>query len=159
MVEAGVLVSIVARRDLLRALDRDNADVEAKLRRLLDNYIDSRRQWTIEVTDDRVVVRGAFADEAEHRTIAALAHTIHGVDHVETINDAGSQAEHAAIRVVTTPRRRRDRVAGRGCRLEIGERKAASPPPPHSANPIHTDKRDRLRQRLAYIARKRQVST
>ncbi|WP_227999609.1 CBS domain-containing protein [Nocardia australiensis] len=93
VVEAGILVGIVARRDLLHALVRDNAAVEAKVRALLDNYAGSRRQWTIQVDDGRAVIRGMFADAAEQHTVSALALTVDEVTHAETVTGPTPSAE------------------------------------------------------------------
>lgn len=88
VVEAGLLVGIVSRRDLLRALLDDDDTIEAKIRALLDDYAGSRRQWTIEVTDGDVTIRGIYADPSEEHLITALARTVEGVRHVEVIDDA-----------------------------------------------------------------------
>ncbi|MGS2810507.1 CBS domain-containing protein [Nocardia sp. MW-W600-9] len=87
VVEAGVLVGIVARRDLLRALVRDTAAVETDIRALLDNYVGSRRQWSVEIAEGRAIIRGRFADADEQRTISELVLTVNGVDDVEIIAD------------------------------------------------------------------------
>ncbi|MGF6885143.1 CBS domain-containing protein [Nocardia sp. GAS34] len=88
VVEAGVLVGIVARRDLLRALIRDDAATESKIRARLDNYAGSRRQWTITVADGHATIRGRFADAIEQRTVSGLAMTVPGVDKAETLPEA-----------------------------------------------------------------------
>lgn len=79
VVEEGLLLGIVARRDLLRALVRDDDLIEGGLRRLLDDYAGSRRHWTVEVRDGEVRVSGDFADNAERDLVTALAHTVSGV--------------------------------------------------------------------------------
>lgn len=84
VVEEGLLIGVVARRDLLRTLVRDDDVIKAKLRRLLDDYAGSRRNWTVEVTDGAAVISGDFADEAERSVVAALARTVTGVTAVET---------------------------------------------------------------------------
>ncbi|MBF6470045.1 CBS domain-containing protein [Nocardia beijingensis] len=88
VVEAGLLVGIVSRRDLLRILLSDDATIDAKIRALLDDYAGSRRQWTIDVADGAVTVRGIFADTREQQLVAALARTVDGVEHVDVIDDA-----------------------------------------------------------------------
>lgn len=85
--EAGVLVGIVARRDLLRTLIRDDATTEAKIRVLLDDYAGSRRDWRIKVVGNRASVRGRFADPLEERVIASLVRTVDGIDHVDIAAD------------------------------------------------------------------------
>ncbi|AHH18313.1 CBS domain-containing protein [Nocardia nova SH22a] len=93
VVEAGVLVGIVARRDLLRTLMRDDAVVEAKIRALLDDYAGSRRQWTIRVEDGRAVIAGGFVDAAEQDTVIALALTVDEITHAETAPAPGPVAD------------------------------------------------------------------
>lgn len=79
VVEAGLLVGIVARRDLLRTLVCDDDVIKSNVRRLLDDYAGSRRRWTVEVTGGGVIVSGDFADEAEQAVVSALARTVPGV--------------------------------------------------------------------------------
>lgn len=88
VVEAGLLVGIVSRRDLLRTLLNDDAIIDAKIRALLDDYAGSRRQWSTDVADGVVTVRGIFADPREQQIVAALARTVDGVESVDVIDDA-----------------------------------------------------------------------
>lgn len=61
VVEDGLLIGVVARRDLLRTLVRDDDVIAANVRALLDDYAGSRRRWTVEVSKGSVVVGGEFA--------------------------------------------------------------------------------------------------
>jgi len=88
VVEEGLLVGVVSRRDLLRVLVRDDDVIKGNLRHLLDEYAGSRRHWTIEVDRGEVVVSGDFADDAERAVVAALARTVAGVSGVELVNTA-----------------------------------------------------------------------
>ncbi|WP_280370019.1 CBS domain-containing protein [Nocardia wallacei] len=101
VVEAGILVGIVARRDLLRALACDDDVLETKIRALLDIYAGSRRQWAIEVADGRALVRGGFADAAEQRTVSALALTVDGVVHVDIAADRPLPANPRSVQTAT----------------------------------------------------------
>ncbi|NKY59358.1 CBS domain-containing protein [Nocardia flavorosea] len=88
VVEAGVLIGIVARRDLLRALARDEQALEARVCSLLEDYSGSHRQWDVEVVDSDVTIRGICADEAEQRVLAAISRTIPGVGEVRVVDTA-----------------------------------------------------------------------
>jgi CBS domain-containing protein len=83
VVEEGLLIGVVARRDLLRTLVRDDDVIAANVRALLDDYAGSRRQWNVGVMDGAVVIAGEFADEAERSVITALARTVAGVTGAE----------------------------------------------------------------------------
>jgi CBS domain-containing protein len=89
VVEEGLLVGVVARRDLLRTLVRDDDVIGASVRALLDDYAGSRRRWNIEVTGGKVVISGEFADQAERSVVAALARTAPGVTGVDLSRTTG----------------------------------------------------------------------
>ncbi|MGW0183028.1 CBS domain-containing protein [Nocardia sp. NPDC003345] len=88
VVEAGVLVGIVSRRDLLGTLLCDDTDTEARVRALLDEYAGSHRQWDIEAADGVVTIQGICADESEQRVLIALARSIAGVEEVRVVDTA-----------------------------------------------------------------------
>ena len=79
VVEEGLLVGMVARRDLLRTMVCTDDVVVANVRGLLDRYAGSRRHWDVVVTDGHVTVSGEFADVAERSLVGALARTVGGV--------------------------------------------------------------------------------
>jgi CBS domain-containing protein len=79
VVEEGLLVGIVARRDLLRSMVRADDVITANVRGLLDQYAGSRRHWEVEVADGQVTVTGDFADTAEGSLVGALVRTVGGV--------------------------------------------------------------------------------
>ncbi len=83
VVEMGLLIGVITRRDLLRTMIRDDEVIASKIRALLDDYAGSHRQWRVDVADGRVVVGGWFADDAEQRIVHALAQTIGGVRHTD----------------------------------------------------------------------------
>jgi CBS domain-containing protein len=85
VVEAGLLVGIVARRDVLRALIDDDATIASNIRALLDDFAGSRRAWAIDVEEGRVTVRGGFADAVEQNVVATLARSVSGVRHVDLV--------------------------------------------------------------------------
>jgi CBS domain-containing protein len=83
VVEEGVLVGVVSRRDLLRPLVRPADVIAAQVRGLLADYSGHRPQWTVEIEAGLVRIRGEFRDEAERRVLEALARTVPGVLGVE----------------------------------------------------------------------------
>ena len=83
VVEQDLLLGIVSRRDLLRALVHDDTTIAAEIRGLLDDYAGSRRQWAIKVVEGRVEISGGFATRDEQRVVGALARTVEGVRHVD----------------------------------------------------------------------------
>jgi CBS domain-containing protein len=82
VVEEGLLVGIVARRDLLRTMVCTDDVITANVRGLLDKYAGSRRHWEIRVVDGDVTVSGDFADTAERSLVGALVRTVGGVKDV-----------------------------------------------------------------------------
>lgn len=89
VVEEGLLIGVVARRDLLRTLIRDDDVISAHVRALLDDYAGSRRQWAVEVDKGVVIISGEFADDAERSVVAALARTVAGVTGVDLHQTSG----------------------------------------------------------------------
>jgi predicted transcriptional regulator len=79
IVDAGILIGVVSRRDLLRTLVRDDDFITTKVRRNLEDYAGLHRRWTVEVHDGIVTISGEFSDEAEQRIMAALSRTVPGV--------------------------------------------------------------------------------
>lgn len=77
--EDETLLGIVARRDLLRTLIRDDDVIASEVQRLLDDYTGEAKRWTALSQDGRVTLTGRVGDEAERRIAVALARTINGV--------------------------------------------------------------------------------
>ncbi|WP_439381068.1 CBS domain-containing protein [Amycolatopsis lexingtonensis] len=88
VVDDGVLVGIVSRRDMLSPLVRQDDSIASHLNALLTDYSGHRERWTVSVTGGMVTVRGVFTDEAERRVVAALAKTVYGVIGVELWEEA-----------------------------------------------------------------------
>jgi CBS domain-containing protein len=81
IVEGDTVVGIVSRRDLLRALVRDDDVIRAEILQRLADYVSSPDRWDVQVTDGRVVLVGATdSDDSDHgRTVVAIARTVPGV--------------------------------------------------------------------------------
>lgn len=89
VVEEGLLIGVVARRDLLRTLVRDDDVIGLGVRALLDDYAGSRRHWDVAVDKGAVTISGEFADDAERFVVIALARTVPGVTSVEPRQTTG----------------------------------------------------------------------
>jgi predicted transcriptional regulator len=83
VVDDGVLVGIVSRRDMLSPLVRQDDSIGSHLNALLSDYAGHRDRWTVSVTGGMATIRGTFHDEAERRVVTALAKTVYGVVGVE----------------------------------------------------------------------------
>lgn len=92
VVDDGVLMGVISRRDLLRGLVRQDDAVAAHIRALLTDYSGHRSRWSVEVDAGVATVRGEFTDEAERRVVEALARTVSGVLRVEIRSGAPDQA-------------------------------------------------------------------
>lgn len=79
VVDNGVLVGIVSRRDVLRPLVRPDDVVASHVQAVLDAYSALDRRWTAEVKDRVAVVRGEFVDSPERDVVISLVHTVPGV--------------------------------------------------------------------------------
>jgi len=79
VVEGGVLVGVVSRRDLLRPLVRPDDAIAAQVHSLISDYAGHRPKWTVKVDGGYVNIAGEFRDEAERRVLDALARTVPGV--------------------------------------------------------------------------------
>lgn len=88
VVDDGVLVGIVSRRDMLSPLVRQDDSIASHLNALLTDYCGHRDRWAVSVTGGMVTIRGTFTDEAERRVVTALAKTVYGVVGVELWEEA-----------------------------------------------------------------------
>lgn len=78
------LVGILTRRDLVRALTRDDQAIAADVRRRLHRYGGPDR-WSVEVYDGQVVLGAEFDDATDRNMATVLAQATPGVTGVHTI--------------------------------------------------------------------------
>ena len=83
--DAGRLLGIVSRRDLLRTLVRNDADVRADVAQLIDEFLGETDRWKVEAEDGVVTITGAFDDPAQQKTVSVLARAVPGVLRVNTL--------------------------------------------------------------------------
>jgi CBS domain-containing protein len=84
VVDDGVLVGIISRRDILRAMVRTDEVLAGEVRHRLDEYSDGAPRWTVTVKDGVVTVSGEYEDETEQSIVTVLARTVPGVAGVRT---------------------------------------------------------------------------
>ncbi|MEV7098593.1 CBS domain-containing protein [Amycolatopsis sp. NPDC051045] len=78
IVDGAHVVGVVTRRDLVRALARDDEVISADVRHQLAIYGGPRR-WTVEVHDGAVEVVDEFDDETDRHVATVLAQAVPGV--------------------------------------------------------------------------------
>lgn len=78
IVDGAHVVGVVTRRDLVRALARDDAVISADVRHQLSIYGGATR-WTVDVHDGAVEVVDAFDDETDRHVATVLAQAVPGV--------------------------------------------------------------------------------
>jgi CBS domain-containing protein len=78
IVEGSVVVGIVTRRDIVRAIARDDVTIAADVRHRLEIYGGDRR-WHVEVRDGVVSIADEFDDEADRHVAKVLAEAVPGV--------------------------------------------------------------------------------
>ena len=83
------VVGIVTRRDLLKALARDEQKILGDVRDRLARY-DQAQRWVVEVRDGKVSVEGDISDIEDPVVIAGLIDSVPGVTGVSLVNTVGS---------------------------------------------------------------------
>jgi CBS domain-containing protein len=82
VLDGDVVVGIISRRDILRAMVRGDDVLTAEVQHRLDEYAGGRR-WTATVEAGVAHVSGEFDDDTERGIVAVLARTVPGVAAVE----------------------------------------------------------------------------
>lgn len=88
IVDGAHVVGVVTRRDLVRALARDDTVISADVRHQLSIYGGPRR-WTVEVHDGAVEVVDAYDDETDRHVATVLAQAVPGVTAVRVTGTTG----------------------------------------------------------------------
>jgi CBS domain-containing protein len=88
IVDGSHVVGVVTRRDLVRALARDDDVISADVRHQLSIYGGPAR-WTVQVHDGAVEVVDAFDDETDRHVATVLAQAVPGVTAVRVTGTTG----------------------------------------------------------------------
>ena len=78
-----MVVGIVSRRDILRAMVRSDEVLTREVQHRLDEYADGRQRWTATVKGGVARVAGGFDNDSEQAVVAVLARTVPGVAGVD----------------------------------------------------------------------------
>jgi CBS domain-containing protein len=92
VLEDGRLAGIISRRDLLRTLMRPDAEINADVLRLVEDYTGDLGAWDVTVTDGIATIRRTrglpqVSAEIEERALRALATTVGGVVGVRILTE------------------------------------------------------------------------
>lgn len=78
------VVGIVARRDLIRTIARDDQTISRDVRHRLETYGGPGR-WTVAVSDGVVAISDAYGDPTDRHVARVIAESVPGVARAETI--------------------------------------------------------------------------
>lgn len=87
VVDEDRLVGIVARRDLVRTIARDDSLIAADVRKRLEAYGGPDR-WTVHAARGSVTITDQYPDPADHHVALVLAQAVPGVVHAEVVHAA-----------------------------------------------------------------------
>jgi CBS domain-containing protein len=83
VVEDGVVVGIVSRRDILRIMVRTDEVLRGEVQHRLDEYADGVSRWKATVTNGVARISGGFDTDTERAVVAVLARTVPGIAAVD----------------------------------------------------------------------------
>jgi CBS domain-containing protein len=90
VLDGQVIVGIVSRRDILRAMVRSDDQLTIEVQHRLDEYADGRRRWTATVDGGVATVAGEYSNETERAVVMVLARTVPGVAGVKVLESTPS---------------------------------------------------------------------
>jgi CBS domain-containing protein len=82
IVDGSTVVGIVTRRDLVRVLARDDAEIAVDVRNRLEHYAGGPSRWSVRVRDGVVDIEDAHDDPADRHVALVLAEGVRGVTRV-----------------------------------------------------------------------------
>ncbi|WIN00567.1 CBS domain-containing protein [Actinoplanes oblitus] len=93
------LVGVVSRRDILKAMVRDDRVLAADVQRRLDGYAGRRGRWTATAAAGVITVTGGFPNEEQRTVVTLLAGAVPGVAAVRVPEQSpnGTVADEAAV--------------------------------------------------------------
>jgi CBS domain-containing protein len=82
VLDDGVVVGIVSRRDILRSIVHNDETLAREVQHRLDRYADDQRRWTVAVEGGVAMVTGGYDGDAERGVVEVLARTVPGISSV-----------------------------------------------------------------------------
>jgi CBS domain-containing protein len=79
VLEDGVVVGIVSRRDILRSIVHSDETLAREVQHRLDAYADGQHRWTAAVEAGVARVTGEYDSDAERAVVEILARTVPGI--------------------------------------------------------------------------------
>ncbi|MFG1605238.1 CBS domain-containing protein [Actinoplanes sp. NPDC049265] len=79
VLDDGVVVGIVSRRDILRSIVHSDETLAREVRHRLDEYADGQHRWTVTVEGGVAQVTGEYDSDAERAVVEILARTVPGI--------------------------------------------------------------------------------
>ncbi|NMO57254.1 CBS domain-containing protein [Actinoplanes sp. TBRC 11911] len=83
VLDDGVLVGIISRRDILRVMVRSDEVLTREVQHRLDEYAGDSPRWTATVEEGVARIAGTFSDDNEQAIVAILARTVPGVGGID----------------------------------------------------------------------------
>ncbi|GIF45372.1 CBS domain-containing protein [Actinoplanes xinjiangensis] len=91
------IVGILSRRDILKAMVRDDSVLTADVQQRLDDYAGSHNRWTATVEAGVATVEGQFPNEQQRTVVTVLTRTVPGVAAVRLIDDDDGDSPNDAV--------------------------------------------------------------
>lgn len=102
VLDDGEVIGIVSRRDILRAVVRDDRVLAADVRRRLDDYAGRQGRWTVVVESGVVTVGGDFPNDQQRSVVSLLSSTVPGVAEVH-LDDESAPADAYVLTLLGQP--------------------------------------------------------
>ena len=97
VVENNRVVGIVSRRDILKAMIRDDSVLAADVQHRLDDYAGQHGRWIATVQEGVATITGGFPNEQQRTVVTVLARTVPGVADVRLLDAPGGDGPNGTV--------------------------------------------------------------